>query len=555
MILAVVAGGKWFYSEFQAAKAARTRVTAVQEAQPELRSALLGASKQLHEQVQLITKGGLGGSKVKLEIEGLIERKTEERDNITSRSPFDGLPTVSDFQRLAVLDMEIAALKKISEEARQLELLSRGIAANKQQWDAKYKKHAAILVQWNSDENTKISIRNNSPLAHLIPWTPAYSQIQQLTANQIGLAKKADDLKDQIDKIKFVVEAREQELKAAEKGIGIVSADIEGALKRADEKLAVEIKRRSGSFFWAASESFWPAVRDQIPVALWILVGTILVPIGIKLLFYFAIAPWAARQPPIQILPFSALATPTDALLSADYVQSGKPSAVSLVIEVAPVEELLVHADYIQSSSANAGKTTKWLLDWGFPLTSLAAGLYALTRIAPRQTETVVVSSTNDPLMEVAAIQIQVGSALVVQPRALVGVVQMRASGMEITSHWRIGHLHSWLTLQFRYLAFHGPGRLIVKGCRGVRVEPAAGGRLVNQAATLGFSANTLYSVSRCETFVSYWRGIEELFNDQFKGADAIYLYEEMPGLHRKAGITGRGLEGFTDSVLKVFGV
>ena len=93
----------------------------------------------------MITKGGLGGSKVKLEIEGLIERKTEERDNITSRSPFDGLPTVSDFQRLAVLDMEIAALKKISEEARQLELLSRGIAANKQQWDAKYKKHAAIL--------------------------------------------------------------------------------------------------------------------------------------------------------------------------------------------------------------------------------------------------------------------------------------------------------------------------------------------------------------------------------------------------------------------------
>ena len=51
VILAVVAGGKWFYSEFQAAKAARTRVTAVQEAQPELRSALLGASKQLHEQV------------------------------------------------------------------------------------------------------------------------------------------------------------------------------------------------------------------------------------------------------------------------------------------------------------------------------------------------------------------------------------------------------------------------------------------------------------------------------------------------------------------------
>lgn len=555
VILAVVAGGKWFYSEFQAAKAERTRVTEIQAARPEIGNALLGASNQLDQQVQSIAKGGFGDSKAKLEIDGLIERKTVERNAITSRSPFDGLPSVSDFQRLAVLDMEIAALKKISEGAGQLESLILAIAYGKQQWDAMYKKHEAILVQWHRDENAKASIRNNSWLTYLIPLTPAYSGIQQLTVNQIGLANQADALKDQIDKIKFVVEARELELKAAEKRIGIVSADVEGALRRADEKLANEVKRRSGSFFWAASESFWPAVRDQIPVALWILVGTILMPIGIKLLFYFVVAPWAARQPPIQVLPLAGSATSTDALLFADYAQSGKPSAVSLVIEVAPDEELLVHADYIQSSSANAGKTTKWLLDWGFPLTSLAAGLYALTRIAPRQTETVVVSSTNDPLMEVAAIQIRAGSALVVQPRALVGVVQMRGSGIEITSHWRIGHLHSWLTLQFRYLAFHGPGRLIIKGCRGVRIEPAAGGRLVNQAATLGFSANALYSVSRCETFVSYWRGIEELFNDQFNGADAIYLYEEMPGLHRKAGITGRGLEGFTDSVLKVFGV
>jgi hypothetical protein len=555
VILAVVAGGKWCYSEFRSAKAAHTRVIAIQEGQPELHSALLGASKQLDQQVQSIGRGGLGDSKAKLQIDGLIEQKTAERNAITSRSPFDGLPSVSDFQRLAVLDMEIAALKKISEGAGQLELLILAIADGKHQWAAKSKNHAGILVQWDRDANAKIAIRNNSWPTYLIPLTPAYNNIQQLTVNQIGLANQADALKDQIEKIKFVVDARELELKAAEKRIGIVSADVEGALHRADEKLANEVKRRSGSFFWAASESFWPAVRDQIPVALWILVGTILMPIGIKLLFYFVVAPWAARQPPIQILPLAGSATSTDALLSPDYVQSGKPSAVSLVIEVAPNEELLVHADYIQSSSATAGKTTKWLLDWGFPLTSLAAGLYALTRIAPRQAEAVVVSSTNDPLMEVAAIQIRAGSALVVQPRALVGVVQMRGSGIEITSHWRIGHLHSWLTLQFRYLAFHGPCRLIIKGCRGVRVEPAVGGRLVNQAATLGFSANSLYSVSRCETFVSYWRGIEELFNDQFQGADAIYLYEEMPGLHRKAGITGRGLEGFTDSVLKVFGV
>jgi hypothetical protein len=555
VILAVVAGGKWFYSEFQAAKAARTRVTEIQTARPEIGNALLSASNQLDQEVQLIAKGWQCGGKGKPEIDGLIERKTTERNDITSRSPFDRLPSVNDFQRLAVLDMEIVALKKVSEKAGELELLCHGITSGQDQLAARYRRHAAIVIQWNNIQNQKVSIRNNSWATYRIPWTPAYRQIQQLTDDQFGLTKQADDLNREIVTIAVTVQAGTQARAAAAKTVGIDIAYVEGALKRTDDRLADEVKRHSGSFFWAASESFWPSVRDQIPVAASILLGAILVPIGIKLLFYFVVAPWAARQPPIQILPLAASVTPTDVLLSADHVQSGKPSAVSLAIEVAPNEELLVHADYIQSSSAIAGKTTKWLLDWGFPLTSLAAGLYALTRIAPQQTETVVVSSTNDPLMEVAAIQIQAGSAMVVQPRALVGVVQMRASGIAITSHWRIGHLHSWLTLQFRYLAFHGPGRLIVKGCRGVRVEPAGGGRLVNQAATLGFSANTLYSVSRCETFVSYWRGIEELFNDQFKGADAIYLYEEMPGLHRKAGITGRGLQGFTDSVLKVFGV
>jgi hypothetical protein len=555
VILVLLAGGKWCYSQFEVAKSERAAMTAVLAARPEIGQALLSASKQLDKQIQQIARGGHGGGKVRQELDRLIEQKTAERNAITSRSPFDGIPTVSDFQRLAVLDMEIAALKKASDNAKQLELLFSGLAEGRAEWANHYQKHATIRSEWAKHELAIESIRANNQIASRIPRTSSYSEIEQLIDLQIDLTKKADDLKKAIEAVKLKVEVSERVLDAAARTFGIGNSDIEGALKRSDEKLESEIKRRSNSFFWAASESFWPAIHDQMPVALAILLTAILVPVGIKLLFFFVIAPWAARQQPIQILPLAASANSSSSLLAPEYVQSGKPSAVSLAIEIAPDEELLVHPDYIQSSSANAGKTTKWLLDWGFPFTSLAAGLYALTRIAPRQTETVVVSSTNDPLMEVAVIEIPGTSALVVQPRALVGVVQTRASGVKITSHWRINHLHSWLTLQFRYLAFHGPGRLIIKGCRGVRVEPAIGGRLVNQAATLGFSANALYSVHRCETFVAYWRGIEELFNDQFSGADSIYLYEEMPDLHRKGGITGRGLQGLTDSALKVFGV
>jgi hypothetical protein len=94
----------------------------------------------------------------------------------------------------------------------------------------------------------------------------------------------------------------------------------------------------------------------------------------------------------------------------------------------------------------------------------------------------------------------------------------------------------------------------VLKGCRGIRVEHAGKGRLINQAATLGFSAHVAYANTRCETFVAYWSGKEDLFNDLFTG-DGIYVYEETTDPKRKGGITGRGLQGFTDALLKLVGV
>ena len=79
--------------------------------------------------------------------------------------------------------------------------------------------------------------------------------------------------------------------------------------------------------------------------------------------------------------------------------------------------------------------------------------------------------------------------------------------------------------------------------------------RLINQAATIGFSANLEYKTTRCETFVSYLRGKENLFNDLFSGGPGRFVYEEVPAPTGKTGIAGRGLEGFVDAVLKAFGI
>ena len=63
-----------------------------------------------------------------------------------------------------------------------------------------------------------------------------------------------------------------------------------------------------------------------------------------------------------------------------------------------------------------------------------------------------------------------------------------------------------------------------------------------------------LYSTTRSETFIPYLRGQQALLNDRFDG-DGIYLYEETPRHGKQPGKVGSWFEGFTDAILKVFGI
>jgi hypothetical protein len=145
---------------------------------------------------------------------------------------------------------------------------------------------------------------------------------------------------------------------------------------------------------------------------------------------------------------------------------------------------------------------------------------------------------------------------MVIQPRALAGVVKSRNDHVRITRHWRLTSLHSWLTLQLRFLVFHGPCDLILKGCRGIKFDtPDENSPLViSQSATIGFSANLDYKNARCETFIAYYRGIKDLFMDKFGGQRGCFAYEEFPD-KRSGQFFGRGIEGLLDASLKVFGI
>jgi hypothetical protein len=315
------------------------------------------------------------------------------------------------------------------------------------------------------------------------------------------------------------------------------------------EALEVRIQDQREHLAEKPAERLLAAVKANLPAAILILLGILITPIIVKAFLFFVLAPAASRLSPIRILPN----------LHAPPLPEPRPSAVSVSIDVGADQELLVQANFLQSSSRPARKHTVWLLNWQIPFASIASGMFALTSIRPEAaTPTrVVVSAQDDAFGEVGTIEIPEGAAIVIKPRALAGVVKPAGSSVAITRHWRLLSLHAWLTLQFRYLVFHGPCKVILKGCRGVRSEEPQVNqpRLINQAATLGFSANLDYRTTRCETFVSYLRGQEDLFNDLFGGGPGRFVYEEIPSSNRRSGIAGRGLEGFLDAVLKAFGI
>ena len=299
----------------------------------------------------------------------------------------------------------------------------------------------------------------------------------------------------------------------------------------------------------AAGENWVAWVRqpvvETLPTALAILAAAIIGPALIKAFLYFVIAPLAARRPPLRLVDHDR----------GEVTQVSAAPAVSQRLELEPGTELLVVPEAVQSTPHAADKATQWLLSWSMPLSSLASGMVALIRIRTRDRDFILVSATGNPLAEIALVGVGPGSALVLRPRALRGIVQPAGQPIRITRHWRLGHLSAWLTLQFRYLVFHGPCTLIAQGTRGVRLEPAARGRGINQAATLGFSAGLAYSVRRTEAFGTYLIGKHELFNDSFESETGWCLYEEMPREGERTGLWGRGLRGLGDAMLKLFGI
>ncbi len=482
-------------------------------------------------------------------LESEINTKQATRQKLWDNHPFERLvPISSTFQQIALLDMEIAFLQQGLVYMRNLHSFGAGPLALEQQIKSQQAYSQELATKIYQNQKAQWDLSNRQRLLWQVPLTPPYREMKRLEAEERSLQTAKNDIDANLNEQLRALQALRNLPRPGPLVLDHASAN--RIIQQVTDHLSENDKQLEGSTL----HKFMRPVHDVFPKALAILVLALLSPLLVKGITYYLIAPIAARCRPIRLLPdvSGKFSTATTAVGG----ESGPtlPSRVTLPVSIDEHSELLILPSYLQGMPLNAKSDTRWLLDWSMPLTSVIAGMYRLTRIRPASEERITVSSSTDPLAEFSLLDVPVGSALVLQPRSLVGVIQTRGEQLKVTRHWQFGNLAAWLTLQFRYIVFHGPAKLIVMGCRGVRVEPANSGRTVNQAATLGFSANLDYSVARNETFWSYYFGERELFNDSWRG-DGCCVQAETSNREDHSGIFGRGLQGIVDTFLKIFGI
>ena len=400
---------------------------------------------------------------------------------------------------------------------------------------------AYAALQHNLAQRRQLEAQH--PVAARLPGSDAYAQLSQLEAE----GQRLREINLQAYRAWLAQRARTNNA-AHPAPFAIDGAALAGTLTPVQAAIATSEAQLARN--WIAR---WRApVLDVVPTAALLVLSAILLPVAIKAFFYFVLAPLAARLPPLSV---ARELQAGDASLPLPPQGASRISAVSQALLLQPGQQMLIHPAYLQSSPVSSTKRTQWLLDWRFPFTSLAAGMAALTRLHSDVPASVTISASDDPLLEIAVVRLPAGSALVFQPRGLVGLICDSNQPLAISSHWRLGSLHAWLTLQLRFIVFRGPVTLIVRGCRGVRLERAGQGRAISQSATLGFTTDVLYSTMRSETFLPYLRGQQALLNDRFDGDHGVYLYEETPRHGKQPGKVGSWFEGLTDAILKVFGI
>lgn len=363
-------------------------------------------------------------------------------------------------------------------------------------------------------------------------------RIASLTARRMATTAKVASLQQQFTRMTWARDGIERELGELETGLQEVQREQSLVLRYAERTWNYEVGRAPIRM----------AVKWWVVVAL---AGYFLGPTTGKLTMYFFVAPWIARGRPVRLEERLAV------------LPEVSESKVATSVALRPGERLWVKEKFLQASDEGLRRKSRYVLDWTIPFTCLATGLVELIEMShggEAGAAQLTLSNQGDPHSELAVITLAEGSSLVLRPSFLAGVVTAEGKRLKIRRRWQLLRWQSWVTLQFRYFEFVGPCQLVVAGSRGVRVEQLlerdGGGvaaRRTNQDATMGFTPNLDYRPARAETFWSYYRGMNPLFDDLFAGKGIFLCQQVSTGGEAKQA--RRFWSGVWGGVMKVFGM
>jgi hypothetical protein len=314
------------------------------------------------------------------------------------------------------------------------------------------------------------------------------------------------------------------------------------ALGRLDTQLKVAEAKRSKAAHYLLDA--WE--RSKV----WIITALVLYffgPTAGKLLLFYGFAPLVMRGKPVRLAA------------GMDAIPEIAESRVALNLALPPGAKLWIKERFLQTSDEGMPRKTRFLLDWRIPFTCLASGLIELIEMRNAGTEItrrVTLSNEANPNIELSTITLPAGSALILRPSFLVGVVAGAGERLVIRRRWQLFRWQAWVTLQFRFFEFAGPCRLIIAGNRGIRAEhltEVGTARRTNQDSTIGFTPNLDYLPVRAETFWGYYRDMNPLFDDLFSG-QGIFLCQQVSATG-DASAARKFWAGMWGGTLKAFGL
>jgi uncharacterized protein (AIM24 family) len=225
-----------------------------------------------------------------------------------------------------------------------------------------------------------------------------------------------------------------------------------------------------------------------------------------KVLFFYGVAPFANKNPPIQL---------TDPVTDGNIFHKKAEKVVN--VKVDQISPLCVRMNYASQEDDDSLTTrTRLFWKWSAPFISYASGLFALTEFSsksPVEDGTVVLSSKKDSSY-IIEIELHNHHGLVIHPAYIVGI----SGNIQVKTQW-VWSFHSWLGGQHRYIIFYGTGKLYLEGNEEIYVkEPSITGTRVKSNLLIGFDSQLLYSTKRTRPFCSYFWDKVPLIDVRFSG-------------------------------------